>query len=224
MGVRRRRGAIVGLMLIVCAVVGATAGAAGADGGHLPGFSLLGRKVGRSKLPESVGFFFNGIPGAKGTRIGHSGHGPVWFGEVARPKATIDAAGNGQWLCESEVRVGQTDGGGACEPPGAAREFGLLDVSSCGKGPIRVFRIVGLVPDGITGLEVEEAGGKIGRTVPVIDNTVAFSIGPENIVLQGIGQPDAEEFERRLPLAETARDFGGDDQGGCGSYTFAEAG
>src|ERR1700742_1033911 len=115
-----RRAMIVGLAF-ACLVVAPTAVA---DGGHLAGFSLLAKKVGRSKLPESVSFFFNGIPGVKGSRFGHSGHGPVWFGEVERPKAKIDAAGNRQWLCVSEVRVGQSDGGGSCEPTASAREVG----------------------------------------------------------------------------------------------------
>lgn len=221
MGVRRRRVAIVGLALLACAAVGATA--ATAAGGHLPGFSLLDRKVAIDKLPESVGFFFGGIPGAKGSGLPKVGHGPVWFGEVERPHATIDAAGNGRWVCESEVRTGETDGGGSCTQPGAAREYGVLDVSACGKGPPRHFRIVGLVRDGISAVEVERADGTIGRTVPVIENTIAFTIGRENVVLHGTGDPSAEEFERGLPLARAAKEFGGDGQAGCSSYSFFEA-
>lgn len=222
MGTRRRRGAIVGLLVLVCAVTGATA--ATADGGHLPGFSLLNRRVAIDKLPESVRIFFGGIPGAQGTWLPHVGHGPVWFGEVERPHATIEAAGNGRWVCESEVRTGEPDDGGTCIPPASAREVGLLDIRTCGKGRPRHFRIVGLVPDGIGAVEVERADGDVGRTVSVIENTIAFTIGRENVVLRGTGDPSAEEFERILPLARAAKEFGGDGQAGCSSYDFFEAG
>jgi hypothetical protein len=57
-----RRAAIVGLVLLVCAVVDTTADAA-TGGGHLPGFSLMDRRVAVAKLPQSVGLFFGGIPG-----------------------------------------------------------------------------------------------------------------------------------------------------------------
>lgn len=221
MGIRRRRLAIAGAVLLACATVGATA--ARADGGHLPGFSLLDRRVPIDKLPEPVGFFFGGVPGVKGTGPPHVGHGPVWFGEVERPHATIEAAGNGRWVCESEVRTGEPDGGGTCMPPASARDLGLLDVSACGKGPPRHFRIVGLVRDGISAVEVERADGTIGRTVPVIEDTIAFTIGRENVVLHGTGDPSAEGFERDLPLASAAKEFGGNGQAGCGSYSFFEA-
>ncbi|MBS1863224.1 MAG: hypothetical protein JSS68_16120 [Actinobacteria bacterium] len=218
---RRRHLASGALALLACAAIGA--GAATADGGHLPGFSLLSRKVAIDKLPESVRFMFGGIPGAKGTGMPHAGHGPVWFGEVERPHATVYAAGNRRWVCESEVRSGERDGGGSCTQPGAAREYGIFDVGACSKGPPRHFRIVGLVRDGISAITVERAGGRIGRTVPVIENTIAFTIGRENVVLHGTGDPSAEGFERSLPLARAAKEFGGHGQAGCSSYMFFEA-
>ncbi|MGH2940069.1 MAG: hypothetical protein ACRDPE_18315 [Solirubrobacterales bacterium] len=104
---------------------------------------------------------------------------------------------------------------------GAAREFGLVDVGSCGKGKPTHFRIRALVPDGVTGIEVEKEDGTIGRTVPVIENTVAFTIGRENVVLHGVGDAGAEGLERTLPLAQTARY--GDDRAGCTFYSFFEA-
>lgn len=208
------------MVMLICGALGAQAAA---DGGHLPGFSVADRRVAIAKLPESIRFPFGGIPGAKGIGLPHVGHGPVWFGEVRRPKGTIYVAGNGRWVCVSEVRVGEPGGGSSCTTPGGAREFGLLDVGSCGKGPPRHFRVTALLPDGVEAVELEKAGGKIGRTVPVIENTLAFTIGREDVVLHGTGDATAETFERGLPLARTANDFPGDGQGGCAGYIFAEA-
>ena len=54
--------------------------------------------------------------------------------------------------------------------------------------------------------------------MPVIDNTVAFTIGRENFTLRGVGDAAAERLERSLPLAEV----GGSTLGGCSFYAFAE--
>lgn len=81
-----------------------------------------------------------------------------------------------------------------------------------------------MVPDGVTGIEIDGAGGSVGRTVPVIGNTVAFTVGRKNIFLRGVGDPAAEELERDLPLANVAKGplaLGG--RGGCSFYTFFEA-
>jgi hypothetical protein len=196
---------------------------AAADGGHLPGFSVADQRVGVAKLPEELRYTFGDIPGVKGGGLPHHGHGPVWFGEVQRPKATIYAAGNRRWVCVSEVKTGEFGRGTSCTTPAGARGYGVLGIQGCGKGAPRHFRIVALLPDGITAMKIERVGGAGGRTLPVIENTLAFSIGRENIVLRGSGTPAAEEFERQLPLAQTAKDFGGKDQGGCSSYIFAEA-
>src|SRR6202012_432224 len=96
---RRRRLALVGSVLALCAVLCAMAGAATAAGGHLPGVSLLAREGGRSKLPNSVGFSFGSLPGEEVFGPNRTGHGPVWFGEVQRPNAAIQAASNARWLC-----------------------------------------------------------------------------------------------------------------------------
>jgi hypothetical protein len=58
--------------------------------------------------------------------------------------------------------------------------------------------------------------------VPVIENTFAFTIGREDIVVHGIGDAAAEEFERTFPLAQSAKHFGGDRQAGCSSFIFFE--
>ena len=215
---RWRLGVIVGLVLIACGALGASAAA---DGGHLPGFSVADKRVAITKLPEAIRFSFMRIPGEKGTRLPQVGHGPVWFGEVERPKGTIYVAGNERWVCLSEARVGESGGSSSCTAPAAAREFGLLDVSACGKGPPRHFRVVALMPDGVDAVELEKAGGKIGRTVPAIENTLAFTIGRENVVLHGTGDSAAEALERGLPLAQAAKLLPG--KGGCASYIFAEA-
>jgi hypothetical protein len=102
----------------------------------------------------------------------------------------------------------------------AAREFGLLAVSSCGKGRPTHFRIHALLPDGVTAVEVEKEDGTIGRTVPVLDNTIAFTVGRENIALRGVGGASAEGIERSLPLGGVQ---GGDGRAGCSFYSFFEA-
>jgi hypothetical protein len=222
-GARRTRWrgwTIAGLALIVCGVLGAPAAA---DGGHLPGFSVADQRVAVAKLPETLRFTFGGIPGAKGFGLDHVGHGPVWFGEVQRPERTIYVAGNGRWVCAGETRPGEGIGGTSCTTPAAAREFALVDIGACSKGPPRHFRVYGLVPDGVTALRIRKFGGAGGRTVPVIDNTFAFTIGREDFVLKATGDAAAEELERTFPLARTAKEFGGDGEAGCSSYSFFEA-
>ena len=207
--------------MLVCAAGVATAAAAPASGGrHLPHFSAMDKRVAISKLPWESRFLIQGPPGAK--RPGPLGviHGPVWFGEVERPNATIELVGNQRLVCQWEQPADELKGGGGgtCSSSQAARELGDLSVGSCGKGPPRHFRIHALIPDGVTGLAVEKEDGTIGRTVPVLDNTVAFTIGREDFTLHGVGDAAAERLERRLPLAEA----GGGGLGGCSFYTFAE--
>jgi hypothetical protein len=218
--VRRRRLIVVGLATLVCAAI-AGAGAANANGGHLPGFSLMSRRVAIDKLPTDLRLSFRVFRGADAH--GHQGppaHGPVWFGEVERPKATIMAAGTKSWVCETEVPKNgfERGGGGGCTALRYARELGDLSIGYCGKG--RVFRIHGLAPDGITGLAIERADGTIGRTIRVLENTFAFSVGHEDITLRGVGDAAAEKLERTLPLAGSGAGGGG----GCGGFLiFAEA-
>jgi hypothetical protein len=216
---RWRRAAITAVVVIACAAAGAPAAA---DGGHLPGFSVADKRVAIAKLPEMLRFSFGDIPGVKGSGFTHVGHGPIWFGEAKRPKGTVYVGGNGRWVCVSEERMGEQGGGTSCTEPAAAREWGILDVRSCSKGPPRHFRVVALVPDGVDAIELRKADGKIGRTVPVIGNTVAFTIGREDFVMHGIGDPTAEPFERGVSLAWTAHQPPGEWQAGCTSYTFAE--
>jgi hypothetical protein len=195
---------------------------AAADGGHLPGFSVADKRVAISKLPEILRFSFGDIPGAKGSPFPHVGHGPVWFGEVARPRATIYVAGNRHWVCVSEVKNRESAAGASCTPPAAAREFGLIDVGACTKGPPRHFRVYALLPDGVEAVEIDKPGGAVGRTVPVIGNTIAFTIGREDVVLRAIGGPAAEGLERSLPLA-TVGNLGGDEGADCSGYAFTES-
>lgn len=219
-GISWRRGwAISGLALIVC---GALVAPAAADGGHLPGFSVADKKVAISKLPEGLGFPFAGIPGVKVGGLPHAGHGPVWFGEVQRPNRTIYVTGNGRRVCASETRPGEGVGSTSCVPPASAREFALVEVSACSKGPPRHFRVYALVPDGVEAVEIEKSGGALGRTVKAIENTIAFTIGREDIVLRALGDPSAEGLERTLPLAQAVK-LGLGSGSGCSFYTFAES-
>jgi hypothetical protein len=211
---------VVGLVALVCAAGVGTAAATPASGGHLPHFSVMDKRVAISKLSLEMRFLIQGPPGAKRPGPLRVSHGPVWFGEVKRPGGTIELAGSRHLVCQSEHPVDElrSGGGGSCSTSQAARELRDLSVGSCGKGPPRHFRIHALVPDGVTGLAIEKADGTIGRTVPVLDNTVAFTVGRESFSLHGVGDAAAEGLERSLPLAEV----GGGGRGGCSFYVFAE--
>ncbi|HVX33871.1 MAG TPA: hypothetical protein VHA80_12085 [Solirubrobacterales bacterium] len=212
--------AVVSAVLACAAVVGTAVAAPASGGRHLPYFSLMSERVAIRKLPLELRLSFGWFPGKKRDPRWMK-HGPVWFGEVERPEARIVAAGNARWVCETEVPKDEMLGGdGGCTTLAASRELFNLDVSSCGKGRPRRFRIAGLVPNGVTGLEIEKADGTIGRTVPVTLNTVAFTVGREDVTLRGVGDRAAEGLERRLPLAELSKLGGGGD---CGSYIVAEA-
>jgi hypothetical protein len=214
----------LGLAALACVCVAATANAAPVSGGrHFPHFSVMSERVPVKQLPLEVRLLFEGPGREKGFGFPKPSHGKVWFGEVERPNATITAVANGHWICDFETPKDEFSSGGegGCTKLGDAMELGLLDVGSCGKGPPRHFRVHALVPDGVTGLEIEKSDGTIGRTVPAIENTVAFKIGREDFTLHGVGDAAAEGLERNLPLAR-AGDAGG-NRAGCSFYTFAEA-
>jgi hypothetical protein len=197
-----RRVLMAGVVALACAGIAASAAAAPASGGHLPYFSLMNKRVAKSKLPFGMGFWFEG---KHGSGFGAPVHGPVWFGAVERKGSTIVAAGTNHLVCESEEPKAGTGGaGGSCTGLKEARELELLSInSSCG-GHASHFRLTGIVPNGITGLAIEKEDGTIGRTVPVVDNTVAFSVGHENITLKGVGDAAAEAFERQFRWAACA--------------------
>jgi hypothetical protein len=200
------------MVLLACAGLAMVSGsAAAADGGHLPGFSLMNRKVSVANLPFVLQSQFR--PFTRHPPI----HGPLWFGEVKRPNATLYAAGVPKWVCDFVERQGGPDGGGGtCASLGSVRAYGLLSVESCGQKRPTHFRVTGMVPDGVTGLAVKGPGGVIVATEPVVDNTVSFTLGRQNVTLHGIGNPEAEGLERRLPLATAGKV----SPGGCTSYGF----
>lgn len=213
----------IGLVALFCAATVGTAAAAPASGGrHFPHFSLMNEKLPLKKLPFELQFSFRALSGPEefaGAK--DSGHGPVWFGEVERPKSTIEVGARGHRICDFEVPAGNHGSSGGCTTPRAAREFEDFGVSACGKGRPRHFRVHALVPNGFTGVALERADGSIGRTIPVLDNTIAFTVGREEITMRGVGTPAAEELERHLPLAEAG--MHGDGRGGCSSFIFFEA-
>jgi hypothetical protein len=217
----RRQNLLIALVALACAGIVGTAAATPASGGrHLPYFSAMDKRVAISKLPLDMRFLIQGPPGVKRGGPLQVTHGPVWFGEVERPGGTIELAGTQRVVCQREAPADELKrgGSGSCSTSQEARELFDLSVGSCGKGPPRHFRIHALIPDGVTGLAIEKEDGTIGRTVPVLDNTVAFTIGRENFTMHGVGDVVAERLERRLPLAEA----GGVGRGGCSFYTFAE--
>jgi hypothetical protein len=218
---RPRRLVFAILVGFVCAAVAGSAGAASADGGHLPGFSFMDKRVAIKKLPIGLRVSFQTLRGLEGFPGPHPpAHGPVWFGEVERPNATILVAGTRSWVCESEepkeplVR----GGGGGCVALKYARQLDDISIGFCGKS--RKFRIAGLAPDGVTELAIERSDGTISRTVPVLENTFGFTIGHVDITLRGVGDAAAEGVERSLPLVGAG---GGGSPDGCSGLIFAEA-
>jgi hypothetical protein len=218
----RRRALAIGLAALLGAALVGTAAAAPASGGrHLPGISLMNERVAIKKLPVPLRFAFDGFGGLKHRGPGPPKHGPVWFGEVKREGVTIEAAGTRRYVCAFELPRGELGGGGgSCTSLGAIRRLdGLSSVFSCGGS--RRFRLSGLVANGVSGLEVERSDGRITRTIPIVDNTFAFSIGHVDVTLRGVGDAAAESIERNLPLAGPTGHLGG--AGGCTGYAFTEA-
>jgi hypothetical protein len=214
-----RRGVAIGFAALACAALVGSAAAAPASGGrHLPGISLLNERVAIKGLPFPLRLAFRAFGGGRVLGPGAPKRGPVWFGEVHRPHATIEAAGTKRWICDFELPDDELgDGGGNCTPLAEIRNLSELStVFSCNGS--RRFRVHGLVPDGVTGLEVERAGGKVTRTIPVVDNTFAFSIGHVDVTLRGVGDGAAERLEHQLPLARPNASRGGD----CSGYAFTE--
>jgi hypothetical protein len=214
----RRRACLVSLAALVCAALVGTAVAAPASGGrHMPGLSLMNERVAIKKLPFLLRFSFRqfGRHGLGGRRPPK--HGPVWFGEAKRQGATFQVAGTKHWLCDFEMPGGEVGGGGgSCATLADVRRMDELSIDSCGGS--HKFRVSGLAPNGVTGIEVERSDGKITRTIPVVDNIIAFSIGHVDITLHGVGDAAAESIERNLPLGGPS----GGSRGGCSRYAFTE--
>jgi hypothetical protein len=184
----------------------------------MPYVSLMNERVAIKKLPFLLRFSFRqfGRDGLHGRRPPK--HGPVWFGEVEQRGATFQVAGTKHWLCDFETPAGEVGGGGgSCATLADVRRMDELSIDSCGGS--HQYRINGLAPNGVTGIEVERSDGKITRTIPVVDNIIAFSIGHEDITLRGVGDAVAERLERNLPLGAPS----GSSRGGCSGYAFIEA-
>jgi hypothetical protein len=184
------------LVALACAALAGTA-AASADGGHLPGFDFMGKRVGVKKVPFQLRVLLT----LKG--FGHRPvHGAVWFGEVKRPGGKVMAAGTDRWVCELEEPSGESNGAGTCNTGRAARELEMVTISQhCARHQKIRTLISGLVPNGVTGLAIERADGTAGRTIPVHENTVSFPIGSEDVVLHGVGDAAAERLEKALSLS-----------------------
>jgi hypothetical protein len=213
-----RRGLIIGLAAVACAVLAGSAGAGPASGGrHMPYLSLMNERVAIKKLPFLLRFSFRqfGRHGLRGRRPPK--HGLVWFGEAKQRGATFQVGGTKHWLCDFEIPEGEAGGGGgSCATLADVRRMDELSIDSCGGS--HQYRINGLAPNGVTGVEVERSDGTITRTIPVVDNIVAFSIGHVDVTLHGVGDAAAEAIERNLPLAGSS----GSSRGGCSGYAFTE--
>jgi hypothetical protein len=214
-----RRGFVIGLAALVCAAfVGSAAAAPAAGGRHMPYLSLMNERVAIKKLPFPLRFSFRqfGRHDLRGRRPPM--HGPVWFGEAKRQGATFQVAGTKHWLCDFELPKGEVGGGGgSCATLADVRRMDELSIDSCNGS--HKFRVQGLAPNGVTGVEVERSDGRITRTIPVVDNILAFSIGHVDITLHGVGDAAAESIEHHLPLGGPS----GGSRGGCSGYVFTEA-
>jgi hypothetical protein len=213
----RRRVCLVGLAILACAALAGGAEAAPASGGrHMPGLSLMNERVAIKKLPFLLRLSFrhfgaHGLPGRRPPK-----HGPVWFGEAKRQGATFQVAGTKHWLCDFELPKGEVGGGGgSCASLADVRRMDELSIDSCNGS--HKFRVQGLAPNGVTGVEVERSDGRITRTIPVVDNVLAFSVGHVDITLHGVGDAAAEAIEHNLPLAGPSS-----SRGGCSGYVFTE--
>jgi hypothetical protein len=214
----RRRGITIVLAAIACAALVGTAAAAPASGGrHMPGVSLMNERVAIKKLPFLLRLAFRGFG-----RIGPRGrrppkHGPVWFGEAKRQGATFAVAGTKHWLCAFEEQTREAGGGGgSCATLADVRRLDELSIDSCGGS--HQFHVQGLAPNGVTSVEVERSDGRITRTIPVVDNILAFSIGHVDVTLHGVGDAAAKRIEKHLPLGGPS----GSGGGGCFGYAFTE--
>jgi hypothetical protein len=177
----------------------------------------MNERVAIKKLPFPMRLSFRSSVRAGSLFPDAPKHGPVWFGEVRRPGATIQAAGTSRWVCDFEfARSEFGGGGGSCTTFASVQRLAGLSIGSC-NGSHR-FRVHGLAPNGVTGLALERSGGKITRTIPIVDNTFAFSVGHVNFTLRGVGDAGAERLERHLPLGGPS----GSSRGGCSGYVFAE--
>jgi hypothetical protein len=213
----RRGVAIVLAALATVALIGTAAAAPASGGRHMPYISLMNERVAIKKLPFLLRLSFRqfGRGGLRGRRPPK--HGPVWFGEVERQGATFQVAGTKHWLCDFEMPGGEVGGGGgSCAPLADVRRMDELSIDSCNGS--HKFRVQGLAPNGVTGIEVERSDGRITRTIPVVDNITAFSIGHVDITLHGVGDAAAERIERNLPLGGSS----GSSRGGCSVYAFTE--
>jgi hypothetical protein len=214
-----RRGVFVVLAAIACAALVGSAAAAPASGGrHMPYLSLMNERVAIKKLPFLLRFSFRqfGRHGLRSRRPPK--HGLVWFGEAKQRGATFQVGGTKHWLCDFEISEGEAGGGGgSCATLADVRRMDELSIDSCGGS--HQYRINGLAPNGVTGIEVERSDGAITRTIPVVDNIIAFSIGHVDVTLRAVGDAAAERLERNLPLGGP----GGSSRGGCSGYAFTEA-
>ncbi len=96
------------------------------------------------------------------------------------------------------------------------RQLAGLSIESCNGS--HQFRVHGLAPNGVIGLALERSDGTITRTIPIVDNTFAFSVGHVDVTLRGVGDAAAERLERHLPLGGPSRS----SRGGCSGYVFTE--
>jgi hypothetical protein len=210
---------VAGVVGLLCAgAVGSAAAAPAGGGRHLPHLSLLNERVAIKKLPFMLRLAFPelGRNGPLGRRPPK--HGPVWFGESKQQGATFQVAGTKHWLCDFEIEGGEAGGGGgSCATLADVRRMDELSIDSCNGS--HKFRVQGLAPNGVTGVEVERSDGSITRTIPIVDNILAFSIGHVDVTLHGVGDAAAERLERRLPLGGPS---GGGGRGGCSGYAFTE--
>jgi hypothetical protein len=104
---------------------------------------------------------------------------------------------------EHEAANGTGTGSGRCTVLAAARELQMLEVSENCHG--KQIRVSGLVPNGVTGLAIESASGKVEGTEPVIENTVDFPVRSKAFVLRGVGTPAAEKLEWGIPVDSLRR-------------------
>ena len=175
---------------------------------HVPDFDLLVRPVAVSKLPLVLRTGFEGF--GKHSKA-HGRRARV--GQVRLSEGIVMAAGNYRWICTNYKTKGEPKaaGSGGCSPRSQASQEGLINICA---GRSRKVQIDGLVPNGVTTIQLDRGG--IGPTilVPVVRNAFAASLPHADLTFRGLNATGETVIEHEYPLA---------DAHGSGCYSFFEA-
>ncbi|HYC82410.1 MAG TPA: hypothetical protein VEB65_11525 [Solirubrobacterales bacterium] len=204
----------VGAVLVLAACLGLApaAGAGATERRHVPEFDLLVRPTTVSKLPAGLRLGFEGF----GEHHRHKHGRTVRVGQVRLAEGTVTAAGNHRWVCIDFTPKGERrfSGGGGCAPYAQTVRDGLVNICADAGGKLQ---IDGLVPNGVTAIELDRDGPAPARTVPVVRNAFSAPLPRAGLSFRALNSSGEAVIEHRYPLAHTI------GEGGGGCYAFFEA-